>query len=216
MNIDQSTTSRIGLILVTIVLIVAAYLILIDNNHAYSEDRYHQNFAITNTSDIASYLNTVGSASAVSHVKGPEIITITLERSPCYGTCPYYSLKIFGNGTVSYNGYEFVKVTGHKISNISQEKVQKLIEEFYKINYFSLNDTYTKMMATDMPWVTTSINVDGTYKRIVDYHGAIAPKSLLALEDKIDQIANSKKWVTPYVLPPGKTFFDTLMNDKSK
>lgn len=131
-------------------------------------------------------------------------VTITLERNMCMGTCPVYSLEIFGNGTVVYDGNRFVNVTGQQISNISQDRVRDLVEEFYKINYFSLNDKYDQVVITDQRTVTTSIDTNGTYKSVFDNHGAIAPEGLRALEDKIDEITNSSKWIDPYVHPPGK------------
>ena len=120
------------------------------------------------------------------------------------GTGPVYSIEIFGNGTVVYEGSRFVNVTGQHISTIPQDKVRDLIEEFYKINYFSLNDTYNEVVVTDQPTVTTSIDTNGTYKSVFDNHGAVAPEGLRALEDKIDEITNSSKWIDPYVHPPGK------------
>ena len=130
-------------------------------------------------------------------------VTIGMERNMCMGTCPVYSLEIFGNGTVIYYGDRFVNVTGKQISNISEDKVKELIGEFYKIHYFSLNDTYDKVIKTDQPTVITSININGTFKSIFDNLGAIAPEGLRVLEDKIDQFINSSKWIDPYVHPPG-------------
>ena len=131
-------------------------------------------------------------------------VTITLERNMCMGTCPVYSLEIFGNGTVVYDGNRFVNVTGQQISNISQDRVRDLVEEFYKINYFSLNDKYDQVVITDQRTVTTSIDTNGSYKSVFDNHGAIAPEGLRALEDKIDEITNSNKWIEPYVHPQGE------------
>lgn len=131
-------------------------------------------------------------------------VTITLERNMCMGTCPVYSLEIFGNGTVVYDGNRFVNVTGQQISNISQDRVRDLVEEFYKINYFSLNDKYDQVVITDQRTVTTSIDTNGSYKSVFDNHGAIAPEGLRALEDKIDEITNSSKWIEPYVHPQGE------------
>jgi hypothetical protein len=142
-------------------------------------------------------------AMAISPIYFNDVI-ITLERRMCMGTCPVYSIEIFGNGTVVYDGSRFVNVTGQHVSTIPQDKVRDLIEEFYKINYFSLNDTYNEVVVTDQPTVTTSIDTNGTYKSVFDNHGAVAPEGLRALEDKIDEITNSSKWIDPYVHPPGK------------
>jgi Domain of unknown function (DUF6438) len=131
-------------------------------------------------------------------------ITIGIERNMCLGACPVYSLEIFGNGTVVYIGERFVNVTGTQISNISKDKVKELVEEFYNIDYFSLNDTYDKIVKTDQPTVTTSINISGAFRSIFDNLGALAPEGLRTLENEIDEIANSSKWIKPYVHPQGE------------
>jgi hypothetical protein len=61
----------------------------------------------------------------------------------CFGTCPVHSLAIHGNRTVNYKGFAFVAVTGSHTYQISKEKVEQLVYEFHRINYyFSLEDTY--------------------------------------------------------------------------
>ncbi len=121
-----------------------------------------------------------------------ENVLITMDRSVCFGTCPDYSLEIYGNGTVKYEGHNFVAVTGRKTATIAQEDVRELVKHFYNINYFSLEDEYTAGVS-DLPTTTTSIRIDGRFKQIVDYYGA--PEELRQLEDKIDEIANSEVWV---------------------
>ena len=39
-------------------------------------------------------------------------LLITMERTPCHGTCPVYKLTISGNGEVTYEGHNFVEVEG--------------------------------------------------------------------------------------------------------
>ena len=119
-------------------------------------------------------------------------VVITLERTLCYGLCPNYKLTIFGDGKVVYEGKNFVKVTGIQTAQISQNKVKELVDEFNQIGYFSLRDEYTEKV-TDLPTTITSIIIDGKTKKIVNYYGA--PKKLNELENKIDEITNSKNWV---------------------
>lgn len=123
-------------------------------------------------------------------------VRISMKRGPCFGTCPVYSLVIYGNGTVVYEGENFVKVTGKQISKISQGKVRKLIDEFYEINYFSLKDSYEEHMITDLATVITSITINGKTKTVRHYHGDMnTPKELTQLENKIDEIVNSSQWI---------------------
>lgn len=125
-----------------------------------------------------------------------EDVVITLERTACFGTCPVYTLVIYGSGTVIYEGEDFVKIKGKQETTISQEEIKQLISEFETVDYFSLNDSYTERTITDAETVTTSITIDGKTKTIEHYHGDFsAPKQLTELEDKIDVIVNSNQWI---------------------
>ncbi len=121
-----------------------------------------------------------------------ENAVITIERTVCFGSCPDYALTIYGNGTVNYEGRNFVAVTGTRTASISSGNVRELVNNFYDIHYFSLRDKYVDQVS-DLPTTTTSISVDGRFKKIVDYYGA--PVELMQLENRIDQIANSDMWV---------------------
>jgi hypothetical protein len=123
-------------------------------------------------------------------------MVITLERTACFGFCPVYTLTIYGNGTVIYEGEEFVTTKGRVETTINQEKITQLISEFEAVDYFSLNDGYVEHTITCAQTVITSITIDGKTKTIEHYHGDLnAPEQLTELENKIDQIVNSKQWV---------------------
>jgi len=121
---------------------------------------------------------------------------ITLERTACFGFCPVYTLTIYGDGTVIYDGAEFVSVQDRVETTITEEKIKQLVLEFEAIDYFSLDDNYTERTITDAQTVVTSIMIDGKSKVIKHYHGDFnAPEKLTALEDKIDEIVNSSQWI---------------------
>lgn len=126
-------------------------------------------------------------------------IVITIERTSCFGDCPVYSAQIHADGTVVYVGKRNVKEIGERRFKIPQERIQELIKEFQRVNYFSLKDKYETdengMSVTDMPTTTTSICVDGKKKTVVNYY--FAPKELDALEDKIDSLAGLYKYLGP-------------------
>ena len=124
-----------------------------------------------------------------------EDVIITLERTACKGTCPVYTLTIYGSGTVIYEGKDYVKTKGNVESTIKEEKIEQLVSEFEKIDYFSLNDSYVQRVITDAPSAITSIALGGETKSITHYHGDLnAPEELEELEDKIDEIVNSDQW----------------------
>jgi hypothetical protein len=123
-------------------------------------------------------------------------VIITLERTMCFGKCPVYTLTIHGDGTVDYEGKKHVGVMGRQKARMSEDKVSQLIDEFVRINYFSLQDSYTKRGMTDMPSAITSIKIGGREKTVRHYSGdRTAPPELKELEKKIDEIVGSAKWV---------------------
>src|SRR5213078_3422484 len=68
--------------------------------------------------------------------------TITLERTVCFGTCPAYKLTIKSDGNVRFEGRQFTKTKGTATGKISANQFRQLVNEFKKINYFTLPDAY--------------------------------------------------------------------------
>ena len=127
-------------------------------------------------------------------------VVITIERTACFGSCPIYAAEIHADGEVVYRGKEFVKEIGERRFKISQKQIQEIIQEFQRIDYFSLKDKYDAdengMSVTDLPTTITSICLDGKTKKIVNYYGA--PKKLEQLEDKIDSLSGLYKYLSPH------------------
>ncbi|HEV2834737.1 MAG TPA: DUF6438 domain-containing protein [Pyrinomonadaceae bacterium] len=105
-------------------------------------------------------------------------ILITIEREECFGGCPVYSARIYADGTVVYVGKRYVKTKGERRSKISQETIQRLINYFKRIDYWSLKYKYDTdengVTVSDLPTTTTSICLDGKKTTVVNYYGAPA------------------------------------------
>jgi len=130
-----------------------------------------------------------------------EITEITLERTPCFGTCPVYEVTLRSDGTVVYEGKRFTKEIGRRTGKISTKQFQELATKIEQIGFFALNDEYlTKKNAdgsetrvTDLPSRITTVKRGAESKRIRNYFGG--PESLKELEELIDRISNSGIWV---------------------
>jgi hypothetical protein len=142
----------------------------------------------------------------------PETV-VTLRRTACYGKCPVYSLEIFADGFIRYIGIDFVQYTGEHRAVVPQETVENLVADFLRADYFALRDSYETYKnrkgrtwtITDLPTVTTSLRVGTTKKSVRDY--AFGPPRLGELEDEIDRVANTKRWIGN---PPPKGPIPTL------
>ncbi len=136
-------------------------------------------------------------------------LSLTMERSQCLGNCPVYRLKVLQSGQVTFEkfgiaeDFSTTRSKGKIESNLSKEKINQLIAEIDKTDYFSMKDDYTDLgeagnCATDNPTVTLSIKLRGQAKKTIHDLGCMETtdvEKLKSLEDKIDEIVGTKKWI---------------------
>jgi len=144
-------------------------------------------------------------ARGVNHQDVPQDLMITLERTTCYGRCPAYTLTITADGSVVFEGRRFVKQEGVTIkSAITQDQLKRLMAEFERVKFFSLEDDYMNNprvcveYRTDNPSAFTSIRIDGKSKTVRHYHGCSGPKvpkEITELENIIDETVNTAQWL---------------------
>jgi uncharacterized protein DUF6438 len=129
---------------------------------------------------------------------------ITLERSVCFGTCPSYIVTLESDGKVTWQGRDFVKTKGKATARIKPEDFNRLVKEFERIKFATLDDKYETgtrgcpESATDNPSAQTSIRMNGKTKAVLHYYGCRGPevlRTLTALERKIDEVAGTEKWI---------------------
>lgn len=127
-------------------------------------------------------------------------ISITLERTPCFGTCPVYRVSIAGDGAVLFEGRNHVD-SAHATSRLSADEVMALRRFFDDARFFELDDSYVSgeknctPYFTDAPTVITSIAIDGRSKGVRHDRGCGGvPERLSSLEDGIDRIVGVWRW----------------------
>ena len=83
-------------------------------------------------------------------------LTISLEKTACFGTCPVFKIKIFKNGKGIFEGKKFVKKTGLINFKLSQKEIQKILVKAENIKFSEMLDEYSEKI-TDLP--TTYIQI---------------------------------------------------------
>lgn len=123
-------------------------------------------------------------------------MTITLQRTVCFGFCPAYTVTISDDGTVVYRGERFVNVTGEQRVQISRDDVQVLLRRFDQAGFEQLRDSY-RAPVTDLPTYTITLERNGRRKSVADYGGLSAgmPQAVRDLQNEIDRVANTGRWV---------------------
>jgi hypothetical protein len=131
----------------------------------------------------------------------PDTDTVSLERGPCFGTCPVYRVTLDRAGNVRFEGRRFVADSGISTATVPREQAESLFVELETAGYFDLADSYRSgdpactRYATDLPTVITEVHLGGRTKRVEHDRGcADAPAALSALETRIDEVAGVGRW----------------------
>jgi hypothetical protein len=146
-------------------------------------------------------------------------VAITLERTPCFGSCPVYTVTLLENGTVLYSGENFVEVMGEQITEIDPAAVEQMVNAFENVGYFDWDEAYQTQTVSDLATVITSVTRGGETHRITRYAGDdTAPLALPFLENWIDTMANTALWTgvqpDPAAISNGTdTAFITMQQD---
>lgn len=134
---------------------------------------------------------------------------ITMSRSACFGSCPVYTLTIQPNGKAVFEGIQHTEVKGKVESNLNEKKINMLIAEIEKADFFSFKDSYEPdsgncpESGSDTANVVISIKLTGREKTVLHNQGCVEistnykvfPQQLYKLENKIDEIVETKRWI---------------------
>ena len=164
-------------------------------------------------------LSTVLLASGAYSQPIPKDLEITLERTMCWGWCPAYTLVISSDGTVKFTpvGTYVYLPDGPApsfplIDHVTPEQLRVLTAEFEKIRFHSLRKRYGRAGSssdgpscpnywTDSPSAFLTLVSNGKRKSVSHYlgcNGAKVLEDLVALEEKIDEIARTKRWTSQF------------------
>lgn len=127
---------------------------------------------------------------------------VTMERLPCYGTCPVYRVDVAADGAVTFTGERYVDSIGTRSHRIEPGEAAALMHDLVAGGFFDLADDYTQdakacgMYHTDAPRVNLTVRVDGRSKTVEhDYGCGGAPASLRSLQERVDSVAGVSRWV---------------------
>ena len=127
------------------------------------------------------------------------LITISFERTSCFGNCPAYRLTIKGDGSVVYEGFRDVQTKGKKNGKISEAEFREILTALDKAVFLTIGDTVGQKCScgecTDMPSAMIRVSGAGFDHSVDHYHGCrCATKELWEAEDAVDRILKTEQW----------------------
>jgi hypothetical protein len=130
-------------------------------------------------------------------------LAFALERGPCFGECPTYSLSIARGGQVRIVGLGALESRAPWLAEVPADSVAALLAEFERSGWFDLPDRFVPgepgcaRAASDHPSVTATAVAGGRQKTVEHYLGCFdAPALLGVLEARIDSLAGTGRWLS--------------------
>lgn len=137
--------------------------------------------------------------------RGSSELLAGLRRTGCFGRCAAYTVAIYRDGVIEYNGEFDVGTQGRAIGQLLPDELRKIEEHFTQADFFSFGDSYLDRGCTDLPTVYTWYRpLDRATKSVAHYLGdRSAPKALLVVEESLDAAIKIEQWIGPEKNHPG-------------
>jgi len=122
-------------------------------------------------------------------------VTVTLERSPCFGFCPSYSVTMAADGRIEFEGRGHVQTTKAS-GQATPEQQAAILAAIKQSDFASLRDSYFNQddgcgnTATDMPGVKITV-ADASGSKSVDFYYGCMGGIADTVKPRIDQLAKT-------------------------
>jgi hypothetical protein len=119
---------------------------------------------------------------------------IYLKKTPCFGKCPVFEVKIQEDGSALWVGTKNVERIGTFSAQISKETLEEIIKEAENVGYFNFSEAYPTngRKIADFPLTITSINSANGARRIENNFDA--PVALQAFEQYLFEKFDKLDW----------------------
>jgi len=131
-------------------------------------------FACKNKQQAATETTTTTPPPVIVDQSGPRFggsaeadsLFFSLERTPCFGACPAFRIKIYRSGSATYEGRGNVERMGMHSGSVTPEMMEDLLTKAEGYGFFGMNDTYDAQV-TDLPSTIIQVNSNGRMKKVV-------------------------------------------------
>lgn len=126
--------------------------------------------------------------SAASHFGSKaDPLFFSLERTPCFGRCPAYTVTIQADGSARYVGRTNAPRQGTFSGQVDIGTMQRLLDRANSIGFFSMDAKYDGQV-TDLPSTIVRVNADGKDKQVTGrYRMPAAFRGFAAFADTLLQ-----------------------------
>jgi hypothetical protein len=126
----------------------------------------------------------------------PNDTLIVLQRGACERRCAVYKAILFADGSVIFDGRDYVAKPGLAKTRISLETLKTLLDQAEALKFFDLEPTCATEDAA-APLAILTISTDRKSRTISHSLGCagVEADGLKRLEDQIDVAVGSRRWL---------------------
>ncbi|HNR55900.1 MAG TPA: DUF6438 domain-containing protein, partial [Flavobacteriales bacterium] len=107
--------------------------------------------AVEGTADATPPANAPAAQAPVRGGPGKaDSLVITLQRTPCFGTCPAYMINVYRSGYATYEGHSHVEREGLHRAWIGPDTLQRILKDAESSGFYQFEDRYDRDV-TDLP-----------------------------------------------------------------
>jgi hypothetical protein len=139
---------------------------------------------------------------AVTAAGSDTTLVVAVERAPCFGFCPVYSVELFESGRVKFTGERNVAVVGTATDTISAAAVDSLKRLISESGFAAFDTAYVLdspgcgQYATDMPVITLKARVNDALKTVRHELGCRGgPAAIASIAARVDTVTGTAKWI---------------------
>jgi len=124
-------------------------------------------------------------------------LAVHFEKTPCFGRCPVFKIKVYKSGFATYEGLNFSEKMGLYSYRFSEADLEKIYNMADSIDYFDLQSEYNDPRVSDLPSTISEIKLNDREHRIVARMNV--PQKLKDFHENLGVMLNERDW-KPYSL----------------
>ena len=118
---------------------------------------------------------------------------ISIEKTPCYGTCPVYSMSIDGDGVALLRAGAFMDEVGFFYATLQADSVNSLFRHAKVCDWDSYDSSYMNQYL-DLPSTIIRFSMNAKDTITVQYNTVNAPQELRLLGNRLELLQEQSDW----------------------
>lgn len=120
--------------------------------------------------------------------------SISLERKPCFGSCPVYKATFYKGGRATFQGAGNVERKGKFEGRIGIYDYARLCYLLEEMEFSSMRSSYRAAWTDDSTVILTATKLGGVQRHSVEEYGRFGPPRLWALQMAVDLTVERIQW----------------------